>query len=265
MLTFYDNDFSTCAQKVRLLLCEKKLQWDTKWLDLRAGDQLKPDYLALNPNGVVPTIVHDDQSVFESSLVLQYLEDAYPTNPAFMPDSAYGRYEVRLLQQKIDTGLHAHIGVLSIGIAFRHELMAVKGDGVTEHINQIPNPVMREIWRGAVDNGLEDSRFAVSLRSWHAALGDLETRLEGSEWLVDNAYSIADMSYVPYVLRLDHLGVLRHVADTCPNVVRWFSRLRKRPAFRAALTEVIEPEKIRFVKKCAEDETATIEAAIRKL
>lgn len=265
MLKFYDNDFSTCAQKVRLLLCEKKLQWDTEWLDLRVGDQLKPGYLALNPNGVVPTIVDGAQPVIESSLILQYLEESYPTDPAFLPDSAYGKYEVRLLQQKIDTGLHAHIGVLSIGIAFRHELIAAKGDDVTEHINQIPNPVMREIWRGAVDNGLEDRRFATSLRGWHTALGDIEARLEGSEWLVENEYSIADMSYVPYVLRLEHLGVLQHLGDTVPNVMRWFSRLCERPAFRAALTEVIEPEKIEFVKKCAGNETATIEAAIRKL
>lgn len=265
MLTFYDNDFSTCAQKVRLLLCEKKATWNTVWLDLRAGDQLKPAYIALNPNGVVPTIVDDDQPVIESSLILQYLEENFPTEPAFLPGSAYGRYQARLLQQKIDTGLHAYIAVLSIGVAFRHELIETKGDKVGEHIDSIPNPVLREIWRGAVKNGLGDSRFIDALRGWHKALQDLETCLQSRNWLVENTYSIADMSYVPYLLRLEHLGLLKYMADDCPQVMRWLSQIRQRPAFRAAFTDVIKPEKIEFVQQCARHEAAAIQDANAKL
>ncbi len=64
-LTLYHNDMSVCAQKVRLCLAEKQLAYEDKHLNLRAGDQKKPEYLALNPNGYVPTLVHDDFVVIE--------------------------------------------------------------------------------------------------------------------------------------------------------------------------------------------------------
>ena len=73
MLIFYDNDFSTCAQKVRMLLCEKGAEWTTQWLDLRRGDQFDSSYLKINPNGVVPAIIHDDKIVIESTLILTIL------------------------------------------------------------------------------------------------------------------------------------------------------------------------------------------------
>jgi glutathione S-transferase len=59
-LTLYHNDMSVCAQKVRLCLAEKQLAYEDRHLNLRAGDQKRPEYLALNPNGYVPTLVHDD-------------------------------------------------------------------------------------------------------------------------------------------------------------------------------------------------------------
>jgi hypothetical protein len=59
MLTLYHNDMSTCAQKVRFALVEKGVSWESRHLDLRARDHQTPEYLRLNPNAVVPTIVHD--------------------------------------------------------------------------------------------------------------------------------------------------------------------------------------------------------------
>ncbi len=64
-LTLYHNDMSVCAQKVRLCLAEKDLAYEAKHLNLREGDQKRPEYLALNPNGYVPTLVHDDFVVCE--------------------------------------------------------------------------------------------------------------------------------------------------------------------------------------------------------
>ena len=59
MIALYHNDMSVCAQKVRMALAEKQLPWESHHLDLRAGDQQKPEYVKLNPNAVVPTLVHN--------------------------------------------------------------------------------------------------------------------------------------------------------------------------------------------------------------
>jgi len=83
VLEHYHNINSVCAQKVRIALNEKGLEVREHLLTLR-GDQHDPVYRKLNPNGVVPTLVHDGKPVIESSLILYYLDDAFP-QPPLMP------------------------------------------------------------------------------------------------------------------------------------------------------------------------------------
>jgi len=54
-LALYHNDMSSCAQKVRLMLAEKGLEWESRHLDLRAGEHQKEWYVKLNPRAVVPS------------------------------------------------------------------------------------------------------------------------------------------------------------------------------------------------------------------
>ncbi len=89
-LELFHNDMSTCSQKVRLTLAEKVLDWTNHHLDLRAGDQQKPDYMALNPNGVVPTLRDNGTVIIESTVINEYLDDAYPA-PTLRHAEAMGR------------------------------------------------------------------------------------------------------------------------------------------------------------------------------
>ena len=94
MIELYHATMSTCAQKVRMVLAEKQLDWQGHVLDLRASDQHQPDYLKLNPNGVVPTLVDDGQVVIESTVICEYLDDAYP-EPSLKPEAALERARMR--------------------------------------------------------------------------------------------------------------------------------------------------------------------------
>src|SRR6185503_7762641 len=76
--TLYNAPQSTCSQRVRFVLNAKKISFAEIKLDLLAGDQLKPDYLALNPNGVVPTLDHDGAIVIDSSVIIEYLDEVVP-------------------------------------------------------------------------------------------------------------------------------------------------------------------------------------------
>ena len=73
--TLYNAPQSTCSQRVRFVLNAKGLPFEEHKLDLLAGDQLKPEYLALNPNGVVPTLDHGGQIVIDSSAIIEYLDE----------------------------------------------------------------------------------------------------------------------------------------------------------------------------------------------
>ena len=90
-IELYHTSHSTCSQKVRLTLAEKGLpernkDWVEHDVDLNKFEQLTPEYLKLNPNGVVPTLVHDGRALIESSALLEYLDEIIPEpSPWTMP------------------------------------------------------------------------------------------------------------------------------------------------------------------------------------
>src|ERR1700740_2214138 len=100
--TLYNAPQSTCSQRVRFVLNAKALPFEEKKLDLLAGDQLKPDYLALNPNGVVPTLDHDGAIVTGPSVIIEYLDEIAPKPESFPPRDPVKRAGMRALMRFID-------------------------------------------------------------------------------------------------------------------------------------------------------------------
>src|ERR1700677_1232787 len=95
--TLYNAPQSTCSQRVRFILNAKKLPFAEVKLDLLAGDQLKPDYLALHPNGVVPPRDHDGAVVLDSSVIMEYLDEIEPEPANFPPHDPVARAKMRTL------------------------------------------------------------------------------------------------------------------------------------------------------------------------
>lgn len=260
-MILYDNDFSTCAQKVRITLNEKMLEWETQWLDLRAGDQLRPDYLALNRSGVVPTLLLDDLVLVESTLILEFLEERFPF-PKLMPVSPGDRYAVRRWMLRLDAGLHGSIGALSIGIAFRHEILAKGPGGVEAHLAAIPDPLRRQRWRNAIDKGTDDAAFRQALVAWLQTLDLIEARLTEGTWLAGDEMSLADISYAPYVSRLEALGILAGWDRSGSRTGAWFDRMKSRASYTAAMDDVINPQKQDFVRQCGHREQGQLKRLI---
>src|SRR5438105_856713 len=106
MLTLYDFGNSVCCQKVRITLVEKGLTWESRRVDLFKTEQYDPEYLKLNPKGVVPTLVHDGTPVIESTLICEYLDDTFP-DPPLVPKDPAERARMRLWSKFVDEGLFA--------------------------------------------------------------------------------------------------------------------------------------------------------------
>lgn len=94
MITLYHAHHSTCSQKVRIVLAEKEQEFETVFLDLGKKDQLEPEYLKLNPNGVVPTFVDGPDVILESSVICEYLDERYP-GTSLTPDDVVARARMR--------------------------------------------------------------------------------------------------------------------------------------------------------------------------
>ena len=104
MIVLYDFGNSVCCQKVRITLREKGLEWTPIRVDLFRSEQYDPQYLKLNPKGVVPTLVHDGKPVIESSLICEYLDDAFP-EPPLVPADPWLRSRMRIWSKLVDDGL----------------------------------------------------------------------------------------------------------------------------------------------------------------
>src|SRR4051794_12864584 len=111
-LTLYHSPSSVCSAKVRVVLAEKKIPWQSQIVDIFRGEQFAPAYLKLNPAGVVPTLVHDGRAVRESLVICEYLEEAYP-RPALTPPSHVARARMRVWCKDVETFMvSASVGMI---------------------------------------------------------------------------------------------------------------------------------------------------------
>jgi len=261
ILELYHNNMSSCAQKARVALAEKHLQWKSHHLDLRAGDQQQPDYLKLNPKGVVPTLIDGDLVIRESNVILEYLEDAYP-DPPMRPADAYGRSQVRLWNQRLAEGHHdIATSTLSMGIAFRHQYLAKGEPECGELIENVPDPVKRERRRDVIYNGTEAGEFRLAVTMWISLLNDMEAALGQHEWLVGDYYTIADAAYTPYLTRLDHLHVLGFIDDK-PRVTDWYARIKARPSYQLGIIEWLDHGYLALMNEKGDEAWPKIEGMI---
>jgi glutathione S-transferase len=124
MITLYQFGNSVCCQKVRITLCEKRLDWKPVEINLFKNEQYDPAYLKLNPAGVVPTLIVDDKVLIESTLICEYLDDTFKDFP-LMPTNPHGRASVRRWSKMVDEGLHEGVGEISFSAMFRERMKAM--------------------------------------------------------------------------------------------------------------------------------------------
>ena len=239
VLKLYHNDMSVCAAKVRIVLAEKGLKWEGEHLNLRAGDAQKPEYLKLNPGAVVPTLIHDGTVVIESTVICEYLDHVFPA-PLLRPANAFGAARMRLWTKQLDEGVHAATGTVSTCIAFRHQHLRKTPADYQDWLAKIPDPERRERSRLAVEKGVDSPGFAPAVKRFERLLNDIERSLAGGPWLAGDAYSLADVAYTPYMIRLRHLGFEDLIAAR-PHVADWAARLFARPSYEPAVGRWLNP------------------------
>jgi glutathione S-transferase len=101
----YHHGMSVCAAKVRMALAEKNIEWQGHIVDIRKGGSHTPEYLKINPKGVVPTLIHDGHVIVESTVICEYIEEAF-TSVTLVPGTAHERALMRNWTKRLDEGLH---------------------------------------------------------------------------------------------------------------------------------------------------------------
>ena len=235
MLTLYQFNNTVCSQKVRITLSEKGLQWETREVNLFRSEQYDPEYLKLNPKGVVPTLVHDGRPVIESTLICEYLDEAFP-EPSLVPDDAYGKARMRLWGKAVDEGLHDGVTVLSFSAMFRDRMKEMPEAERQRRFLNVGDPVRRDRHQSAFELGIESPHVFRAIAAYEKAFKGAEAALEGgSAWLAGDGFSLADINLMPYAARLENLTLLGIWLDGRPKTRAWWDRAKARPSFETVL------------------------------
>jgi len=225
---------SSASRRVRLCLEEKRLAYESHVVDMANMEHHSPDYLKINPLGVIPTLIHDGRPLHESGTICEYLDESFP-DPPLRPETPYERSEMRNWIRHIDS----LIGNLIV-FNWRHHLQKVAEKWTDEELaaklKNIPSKERQEAWlRVARKPYTEEEREAARSKLTHQLLDRMEEALKASGWLVGKAYSIADIAAVPFVKRIDEEIAPDQVSEKHhPRVTEWWARIQARPAFARA-------------------------------
>jgi glutathione S-transferase len=169
LITVYDHPLSPYSQKVKIALLEKGLEFESPMPGDLGSGQTAGEFAIANPRGEVPALIHEDVSIFDSSIILEYIEDNWP-EPALLPDTAAERARVRMLEDVMDT----HYEAINWGLAEIVHFQRAEGE-IAEQFK--------------VRAGEQISNW----QDW------LEGQLSAREYFNGSNFGWADLSIVPYI------------------------------------------------------------------
>jgi glutathione S-transferase len=201
MLRLYHHPFSTYGRRVRVALLEKGIGHEPVVIDMAARAHRTPEYLALNPYGRVPTIDDDGFVLYESAAILQYLEATRP-KPPLTPADAKGRALVDMHLRLCDLQMARPAGAILFPKRF----------------------LPKEKWDAAA--------IAQAKTEIEKHLAIVEATLGNRDYLVGDAFTLADIAYLPFLQFLPLMEI-----EPGPHVAAWRTRLLARPSAQATVPE----------------------------
>src|SRR5262245_47546256 len=232
MIELWHEWNSVHSFKVRLVLAEKELAWTARRVELLKFEHLRPEYLCLNPNGVVPTLVHDGKVVLESSVICQYLDEVFP-KPALMPLDPYARAQARTWLKVFDEVGHPAIRQASFELLYRPLLALMPPAELEARLARHPDPKRAQRFRDAARGAADVAAIKEAVLVFRRMIARIDAALERNEWLAGAHYSLADVAMAPFAERLEHLGMAK-LLEPFPRASRWSATVMARPATASA-------------------------------
>jgi glutathione S-transferase len=239
MLELYHSGLTTCSKQVRHCLREKGLAYQSRYVELWRYENLSPDYLKLNPNGVVPTLVHDGVPIINSFCINEYIDDAFP-RPALRPADARERARMRYWAWTADEVHHA-IARLSHAHMMQAKIRDLSAADQKFMLAHTPVPDKRERWRVLIERGYSAEQLHEALENVLFVFGQMERELgQRGPWLAGPTFSLGDISMAAIVHRTSELYPDKLGQGAFPHLNEWWERLLVRPAAKYVYSDGLE-------------------------
>tara|TARA_R110002110_G_scaffold413729_1_gene641557 strand:+ start:38773 stop:39591 length:819 start_codon:yes stop_codon:yes gene_type:complete len=260
-LILYHSAISPCAQKVRLVLEEKSLAYESRLINIVEKENLEPWYLAINPQAEVPALIHAGQTLLESTLICVYLDRVFPAH-AILPDDPVGAHRSLLIAKAIDEKLHPALGALAWSVALRRQFLDRGMDAAIASINQVQDPVRRARQLRILKHGFDAPDVTEAVAMYAKLLSRFDALLEGQQWLAGSQHGLADIALTPYVHALHQYGLHSVFLDHLQNIPAWFECVQGRASFARAVHSYIPQQRRTLMLQYGQDSLDSVAALI---
>lgn len=229
MLELYHAGLTSCSKKSRLCLKEKGLKYTSRYIRLDKFEHHTPEYLKLNPNGVVPTLVHDGKVVIESGVINEYVDEVFPEKP-LKPADPLKRAQMRVFTKMADEyGLPA-TRVPTWTRTKMAQLKAMDDAAFESVVKETPIVDHQLKLRALRAGGFSEKEFQEAYGRMDYIYDRCEKALADGPYLVGDMYTLADIAMLPYVDAFRN--VRPELMTTHPRVKAWHDRMMARPAVK---------------------------------
>jgi glutathione S-transferase/GST-like protein len=232
MLAVYTWEVNSNSGKPLIFLKEKGSEFKFHYIDVLKFEQHQPEYLKLNPEGTVPTVVHNGKVMTESTQALQYLDAVLP-GPSFTPDDPLERYRMRWW------ATHGAAWAASLSVLGWHSFMGpmvrkLGDENLEELLARIPNKQRRIAWSTAANSTFTDEQLQNARDGVAAGVQMMEHRLQVSPYFAGEMYSIADIVIFANAYALPLMHDYAASEEISPCFMGWIKRIYRRPAIAEA-------------------------------
>ena len=234
-LKYYHAEPLANSLKSMLPLFEKGLPFESVYVDLHKFEQHSAWFTAINPEGQVPVLDHDGVIVTHTTVINEYLEDAFPDAPPLRPNTPAGNARMRYWNKFVDEhvmnfvsmhGWHRMVGVIARNI---------ESGEFEKLLENIPLHEQREKWKTA-RSGFSKADLANATRKIELAVDKVEAQLGESEWLAGDSYTLADINFYAHCgMMVERMFPDLAIATRAPRLVAWRDRMTARPGVAASL------------------------------
>ena len=235
MLVLYHAGLTQASIKVRLTLHEKGLRYESRYLCIPEQQHLTPEYLAINPDGQVPTLDPVGVVNTETTVINEYLDDAFP-QPALRPASALARAQMRRWGQIVDEHLFPAMATLGWHFGVGPVLRAKDSALIDRALASIPLASKKQKWLKAARTRFSQADLDEARDRIKYAIRRMECTLARHDYLAGASFSLADINVFSSVQRMPRWAPDLMNTDASPHTFQWFQRVLQRPAVQATLS-----------------------------
>ena len=228
MLVLYHSGLTTCSKQVRHCLREKGLAYESRYINLLRFEHLSPEYLKLNPNGVVPTLVHDGHVVINSACINEYIDEVF-SGPELSPADPKDRARMRLWTWTADDA-HLQGARLTRNRKLKASVEEMSAADIALVLERMPVPARRERWQRQTMGGHSEAEMDSAMEHMLFVASRMELDLARGPWLAGATFSLGDISMASLIHRTLELFPDAIPRPTYPRLNDWYERLMVRPA-----------------------------------